>query len=211
VTSAEDFAHLLRQAAASMKDAKARVAAARDSTADTVDEFRRAFDGSSNSSAEEAIEASRKALQLVHDTVGLLDKSLSDLSAYMSDVLGKESMTSSPSAGGSRPSEASESIGDAEPTKTDRLKEHVTDRDLDAARRELKGEVVARKPDGAPWDHVREVREAQLGLVNRINKLKRQLTDSRTADSDKAALEAELSEASRLLDHSERFVPRRAP
>jgi hypothetical protein len=97
------------------------------------------------------------------------------------------------------------------PTKTDRLKEHLTDRDLDAARRELDGEVVARKPDGTPWDHVREVREAQVGLVNRINRLKRQLGDSRTADVDKPALQAELAEASRLLDHSEGFVPRQAP
>jgi hypothetical protein len=97
------------------------------------------------------------------------------------------------------------------PTKTDRLKEHLTDRDLDAARRELDGEIVARKPDGTPWDHVREVREAQLGLVNRINRLKRQLGDSRTANVDKPALQAELAEASRLLDHSEGFVPRQAP
>jgi hypothetical protein len=34
------------------------------------------------------------------------------------------------------------------PTKTDRLKEHLTDKDLDGARRELNGEVVARKGDG---------------------------------------------------------------
>uniref|UniRef100_UPI002455AA06 polymorphic toxin type 28 domain-containing protein n=1 Tax=Nocardia brasiliensis TaxID=37326 RepID=UPI002455AA06 len=45
-------------------------------------------------------------------------------------------------------------------------KEHLTERDLDAARRELNGEVVARKPDGTPWYHVREVRDAQNGLVN---------------------------------------------
>jgi Bacterial toxin 28 len=93
-------------------------------------------------------------------------------------------------------------------TKTDRLKEHLTDRDLDAARRELNGEVVARKPNGQPWDHVDEVRNAQRGLVNRINQIRRQLDDSRLAESDRAALESELAEASRLLDHSEGFVPR---
>ena len=37
-----------------------------------------------------------------------------------------------------------------QPTKTDRMKEHLTDRDLDAARRELNGEVVARKGNGTP-------------------------------------------------------------
>jgi hypothetical protein len=94
------------------------------------------------------------------------------------------------------------------PTKTDRLKEHLTEKDLDGARRELNGEVVARKGDGTPWDHVTEVREAQNGLSNQINRLKRQLSDSRLAPEDRPAVESELSEASRLLDYSEQWVPR---
>jgi hypothetical protein len=94
------------------------------------------------------------------------------------------------------------------PSKTDRMKEHLTDRDLDAARRELDGEVVARKSDGTPWDHVDEVRNAQRGLVRRIDQLKRLLGDSRVSDADRAGYQSELSEASKLLDHSEQFVPR---
>ncbi|MDX3187734.1 polymorphic toxin type 28 domain-containing protein [Streptomyces sp. MN03-5084-2B] len=94
------------------------------------------------------------------------------------------------------------------PTKTDRLKEHLTDKDLDGARRELNGEVVARKGDGTPWDHATEVREAQTGLSNQTNRLKRQLSDSRLAPEDRPAIETELSEASRLLDYSEQWVPR---
>ncbi|MFB8282605.1 polymorphic toxin type 28 domain-containing protein [Nocardia colli] len=94
------------------------------------------------------------------------------------------------------------------PTKTDKIKEHLTDRDLDAARRELNGEVVARKPDGTPWDHVHEVRDAQNGLVNRIGQIQRSLADSRTSAAERQELERELSEASRLLDYSEQFVPR---
>jgi hypothetical protein len=93
-------------------------------------------------------------------------------------------------------------------TKTDRLKEHLTSRDLDAARRELGGEVVARKGDGTPWDHVNEVREAQTGLTNRIAQLKRQMGDSRSSPTDRAAAQAELSEASKMLDESEKYVPR---
>ena len=46
------------------------------------------------------------------------------------------------------------------------------------------------------------------GLVNLISQLKRLLGDSRVSASDKAQFQAELSEASRLLDHSEQFVPR---
>jgi hypothetical protein len=99
----------------------------------------------------------------------------------------------------------SEPVG---PTKTDNCKEHLTDRDLDAARRELNGEVVATKSTGTPWDHVNEVRNAQDGLVNRIGQLKRLLGDSRVSVSDHVQYEAELSEASRLLDYSEQFVPR---
>ncbi|WP_433371358.1 putative T7SS-secreted protein [Actinoplanes sp. CA-142083] len=94
------------------------------------------------------------------------------------------------------------------PSKTDRMKEHLTDRDLDAARRELNGEVVARKPTGQPWDHVDEVRNAQRGLVRRIGQLNRLLANPGTSTADRAAYESELSEASRLLDHSEQFVPR---
>jgi uncharacterized protein YukE len=96
----------------------------------------------------------------------------------------------------------------AGPTKTDNCKEHLTDRDLDAARRELNGEVVKTKSTGVPWDHVDEVRNAQDGLVNRIGQLKRLLGDSRASASDRAQFQAELSEASRLLDYSEQFVPR---
>ena len=68
--------------------------------------------------------------------------------------------------------------------------------------------MVARKPNGQPWDHVDEVRNAQRGLVRRIDQLKRLLGDSRAGEADRAAYEAELSEASRLLDYSEQFVPR---
>jgi hypothetical protein len=93
-------------------------------------------------------------------------------------------------------------------TKTDRLKEHLTQRDLDGARRELAGEVVARKSGGDPWNHVKEVREAQDGLTNRIQQLKRQLGDSRSTPDDRARAQSELSEASRLLDYSRQFVPR---
>ena len=49
------------------------------------------------------------------------------------------------------------------------------------------GEVVARKSDGTPWDHVQEVRNAQQGLWNRIAKLKRMLGDSRLSPEARQA------------------------
>jgi hypothetical protein len=47
--------------------------------------------------------------------------------------------------------------------------------------------------------------------VTRITQLLRLLGDTRTTDAERPALEAELSEASRLLDRTEQFVPRPAP
>lgn len=92
-------------------------------------------------------------------------------------------------------------------TKTDRLKEHLTEKDLDAARREANGEVVARKPNGEPYDHVNEVREAQQGLLNQIQRLQRKLGDTRLSEAERQATQEELSEASRLLDHSKKYLP----
>jgi hypothetical protein len=93
-------------------------------------------------------------------------------------------------------------------SKTDRCKEHLTEKDLEGAMRESKGEVVARKSGGEPYDHIQEVRDAQNGLVKRIEQLKRQLGDTRISDSQRTAAQSELSEASRLLDHSEQYLPR---
>ncbi len=97
-------------------------------------------------------------------------------------------------------------------TPTDRLKEHLTDDDLDAARRESNGEVVARRSDGTPYDHVQEVSDAQQGLLNRIDELNRKLTDhgltGRLTEGQVQEIMDELREASKLLDHSERFLPR---
>jgi RHS repeat-associated protein len=93
-------------------------------------------------------------------------------------------------------------------TPTDRYKEHLTRSDLDAAKRELNGEVVARRPDGTPYDHVTEVRQAQQGLVNRIESINKRLGYPSLDPVARAELQTELSQASKLLDHSKQFVPR---
>jgi len=103
--------------------------------------------------------------------------------------------------------ESSGGGGGSLPTKTDRISEHLTPKDLEAAQRELNGEVVATKSGGDPYDHINEVREAQQGLVNRIQTLQRQMADSRIDDATRASIQAELSQASRLLDYSKKYVP----
>ena len=86
--------------------------------------------------------------------------------------------------------------------------EHLTYRDLAAARLERAGKVVAIKPNGMPFDHVLEVQEAQRGLVNRIQAINRRLGYPGLEASERAALETSLAEASQLLDYSEGFLPR---
>ncbi|WP_130342492.1 polymorphic toxin type 28 domain-containing protein [Herbihabitans rhizosphaerae] len=99
-----------------------------------------------------------------------------------------------------------------EPTQTDKHKKHLKRSDLDGARRESGGEVVKRKAKtGVPYDHVDEVQNSQRGLLNQIDWLNKKLDDSRTSDADKKKMEAELGEASKLLDRSEGFLPRLGP
>ena len=86
-------------------------------------------------------------------------------------------------------------------------KEHVLNGELDAARREAAGEVVARKRDGTPWDHVQELEDAQNGLLNRIDEINRQLGRS-IPPEQREELVNELSEASKLLDLTEQYLPR---
>lgn len=93
--------------------------------------------------------------------------------------------------------------------KTDRLKKHVLNGELDAARREAAGEVVARKADGTPWDHVTELRDAQRGLLKRIKSIDKQLGSNNIDDATRSSLQKELGEASRLLDKTEGYLPRK--
>lgn len=78
---------------------------------------------------------------------------------------------------------------------------------LDAARRELRGEVVARKPDGTPYDHVGKVKELQKGLKNTIARMQVRLSQPSCSPAQRAEAERIIAEASRLLDYSEKYVP----
>jgi hypothetical protein len=84
---------------------------------------------------------------------------------------------------------------------------HLTLRDLQAARAELMYGTRIPKPGGGYWDHLKEVTEAQAGLQRYVEGLKRKLSYVRLSPADRAVLERELGEASRLLDFSRRFVP----
>lgn len=72
-----------------------------------------------------------------------------------------------------------------------------------AARREKSGEVVSRKPDGTPYDHLKETREAMTGAKAHILIIKKHLGDPRLSPGDRATIESELKELSLMLDRAE--------
>jgi hypothetical protein len=73
---------------------------------------------------------------------------------------------------------------------------------------ESRGGSVGNRPDGRPWNHVNEVRDAQQGLRNRIGQINRELGHPNLDPARREALQSELGQASRNLDQSRRYLPR---
>lgn len=86
------------------------------------------------------------------------------------------------------------------------IREHLTVADVRAAKRELAGEVVARKADGTPFNHVAEVRDGLNSLGNAIDGLKHELGNSSLKDESRKAVEQTLSALSRLKDEIESYL-----
>ena len=76
-----------------------------------------------------------------------------------------------------------------------------------AARRENLGEVLSVRSDGKPHDHVKKVKQVQNGLKNRISDLQRHLADPTLKGQKRQQAQRLLSQASSLLDESEKYVP----
>ena len=102
-------------------------------------------------------------------------------------------------------------------TPTDQIKEQLFEREgkpkgasaVRGAQTELAGgQTQAAIQQGRAFDHVTKVRNAQRGLVNRIGQINRMLGDATLSEADRAALQTELSEASKLLDMTKGFVPK---
>jgi RHS repeat-associated protein len=81
----------------------------------------------------------------------------------------------------------------------------VNARHIEAALREAKGQVVARRPDGKPFDHINELREARNGLLNDIRALKGQYGRGLGEDQVIRVRDA-LSRASNMLDKVNRTL-----
>jgi len=76
----------------------------------------------------------------------------------------------------------------------------INQRHIQAALREARGEVVALRSDGKPFDHIKELREAAAGLKNDLVKTKELLGSGKLDDAATDAAQRALSEGSKLLD-----------
>ncbi|MBW8308721.1 MAG: VENN motif pre-toxin domain-containing protein [Candidatus Paracaedibacteraceae bacterium] len=82
------------------------------------------------------------------------------------------------------------------------------DTTLNAARKEMKGEPIdLAKQLGVTYDHLTKVDNAQKGLRNHIHNINKRLEYNELPMAERQALQKELSKASKLLDHTRRFVP----
>ena len=82
---------------------------------------------------------------------------------------------------------------------------------LEAARIELKGEQISKAIErGVTMDHITKVQNSQDGLINHIKAINNRLGHPELPTIERSALQQELSDTSKLLDHSEQFVPRTA-
>jgi RHS repeat-associated protein len=84
------------------------------------------------------------------------------------------------------------------------IEKNLDAKTIEAAKRELKGETVALRPDGKPFDHVRKVQEAMQGLKNQIGELNKLLSDPNLSEKARKAVEGRLSKASKKLDEVEK-------
>jgi RHS repeat-associated protein len=75
---------------------------------------------------------------------------------------------------------------------------------IEAAKRELKGEIVALRPDGKPYDHVEKVRQAVQGLKNQIGELQKLLSKPNLSQKARKAIEERISKASKKPDEVEK-------
>jgi RHS repeat-associated protein len=83
--------------------------------------------------------------------------------------------------------------------RTDNRSNVVNDRHINAALREARGEIVAVRPDGKPFDHINDLRETANGLRRDIGQLRSQY--GRSMGEDQAMrLGRQISRASRMLD-----------
>lgn len=66
--------------------------------------------------------------------------------------------------------------------------------------------MVARKPSGVPFDHLTETLEAMQGAKEHVKRLLKFLSDPDLTPEQRAIIQAELSELSKMLDQARRIL-----
>jgi RHS repeat-associated protein len=85
------------------------------------------------------------------------------------------------------------------------IRRNLNQRTLDAAREELRSGMQT-QAYGREFDHVIKVRQAQQGLLNRIEYIKEVLSRPKTSYTQRQYYQGELGTASSYLDYTRRFV-----
>ncbi len=81
---------------------------------------------------------------------------------------------------------------------------------LRAALRELKGEQIEKAIErGVKYDHIQKVQKAQEGLEGLIESIKNRMSYPKTPQNEFELLKKELSDATKLLNRSREFVPKK--
>ena len=80
---------------------------------------------------------------------------------------------------------------------------------LNAAKIELQGKQIDLAIEREiSFDHISKIKAAQKGLLRHLNKVHSRLSHPELPMIEREALNTELSNASKLLDYTEQFVPR---
>jgi uncharacterized protein RhaS with RHS repeats len=92
--------------------------------------------------------------------------------------------------------------------RVERRANSLDTRHRNAALREARGEVVSRRPDGKPFDHINEIRETANGLRRDIREIDSALGKSNLSGAARESLEGARARASTLLDRANRTLKR---
>lgn len=87
------------------------------------------------------------------------------------------------------------------------VKEVLNKKHFNAARQEMAGKVVKLRPDGKPYDHVTEVRNAIRHLKKWADRLKRHMGDTRCEGGMKSELRGLLKEIDEAILNAQRYAP----
>lgn len=86
------------------------------------------------------------------------------------------------------------------------VRDHMTKKDLEGARIERAGGVVATKGSGKPYDHIKEVSEARGGLIRRLEYIDKVLSRPATTAGQRVYYQSEIQFISRWLTKSKRYL-----